>query len=172
MPKTLATAEYEKNPLYLRPNETPQQYLTRTQGANAQTYQAPTSPTIPPVITSESLQSPASPVNISPYSEPPLPNSQQAAKSSEKMYQDLIAEQQRIAQQQEESAQSGVDSLLARLEGSITESGTVTKRTTEEETRLGVPDIQKNLREVTQQIIDINAADFAQEQKQQKRLRT
>src|SRR3990167_2703102 len=86
------------------------------------------------------------------------------------MYQDLIAEQQRIAQQQEESAQSGVDSLLARLEGSIAESGTVTKRTTEEEARLGVPDIQKNLREINQQIIDINAADFAQTQRQEDRL--
>src|SRR3990167_2752080 len=157
MPKTLAPAEYEKNPNYLRPNETPQQYLNRTQGANAPTYQPPT---IPSPITASSLQSPAQPVVVPPYNPPPTP------------VPDLteLIKQFNTPTDAENRAQSEQNALLGRIGGLLGEQGQEGARIAELEAQAGLPNLQKQQAEINAQIRGINVGAFTETQKQENRL--
>ena len=140
------------NDYFLRPGETPQQYLARTQGVP--------SPTIPSTITADTLQGTTPPITIPTYNPPPPP----APDLSE------LIKAFNTPTDAESQAQNQQTDILRGIEGLLGQQGNEGARTAQLETEAGIPNLSKQLNEINAQIRGINASAFSQTQEAENRL--
>lgn len=131
------------------------------QAASAQTGVAynPQYTTYQPQPIAASTSQPAQqPVNVPVYQAPPIPTLDQIQTASNTPSQEVT------------TAQNDVNQTMQRIAALIGQQGNEAQRKGELETQAGIPDLQKNLNEITAQINAINSSAFQATQNAENRL--